>query len=212
LNALSRDNDIAKPYEDSFARLDGRDRSALEYKLQGWGKWWEENSEFEGHAPMSAINAFLEGFGGGIYGDRQLCKDMPKEVYDMHQRFLSLSDNEREVIWNHYVAAVNPATGRCPTDQEKAWLLGLTYANYRVRLCRAKFRIHGIEPNEMLGTSAPPRELTQAEGDAALGEWRRSDKAHQACAKLAKKFGVTWAAMRRAISQAAKREKPKQKD
>jgi hypothetical protein len=137
--------DVGADAERAERRLDGRERSRLEYELEAWGKWWEERAEFTGHASASAITAFLEGFGGGAWGDRILCQEMPNGVYWTHQRWLRLPDDQREVVWNHYVAAVDPNTGRCPTPEQKAALLGISWGNYRVRLCRARFAIMGLK-------------------------------------------------------------------
>ena len=205
MNAVTRDEDTARPVEQSYARLDGRTRSALEDELQRWGEYWEEKSEFRGYASASSIQQFLEGVGGGTASDRILCKEMPNQVYWTHQAFLTKLDaHQQEVVWNHYVAALNPEIGRCPTQQEKAWLLGIPLSTFRVRLCRARFALLGIDPDRTAGFDAK-RQMTEAEEDALYGEYRLEKGAAGARVRLARKHGIPLTRLNKALERAWRR-------
>lgn len=137
--------DFVDAAERGERRLDGREKSALEGELQRWGKWWEERDGCA-YSSASSIAAFLDGgAGGGRPGHRVLCDEMPNKVFWTHQRWLCLEESEKEITWNHYVAVMDPTTGRCPTPEQKAQLLGISYGNYRVRLCRARFQMLGLK-------------------------------------------------------------------
>lgn len=81
----------------------GLDRSAMEHKLNDWGNWIEEHSDFQGYARSDAIAAWLDGAGGGSSGHRILCDVMPARLWSIHQRILRLPEHERDAVWVWYV-------------------------------------------------------------------------------------------------------------
>jgi hypothetical protein len=135
---LPRLDDATARVESLYRALHGRERSVHEAELDRWGEWWESRKDFTGHAAASSIAAFTDGAGRARAQSRILCKDMPKGVYWTNQAWLTLELAPAEVIWNHYIPRLNPETGRCLTEGEKADFLGISIPTYRVRLHRAR--------------------------------------------------------------------------
>jgi hypothetical protein len=121
-------------------RMDGRERSWLECRLQIWGDWHEQNDDYQGFPRASSISMFLDGFGGGSFGSRCLLVPRPEDVRWVDIRVLRLPDHEQLAVWAHYVPWVQE-DGRIWSPESKARLLGISWAAYRQRLTRARFRI-----------------------------------------------------------------------
>lgn len=135
-------NGAAAETESIERRIDGRERSWLECKLQNWGGWHEQNSDFEGFPRASSLSMFLDGFGGSLFGSRVLLQPRPEDVVWVDRRLPRLPQHEQLAIWAHYVPWVRD-TGQVWTPEAKARLLGISWEAYRKRLTRARFRILG---------------------------------------------------------------------
>src|SRR4051794_716020 len=64
-------DDQARPRKSRHLE-DARGRSALECELEEWGKWIEDHSDYEGYPRADAVQAWIEGFGGGRSGHKVL--------------------------------------------------------------------------------------------------------------------------------------------
>lgn len=148
MNAAVADIDGDEFVARSERRLDGREKSALECELQNWGEWHERHGDYQGYPRADGISAWLDGAGGNSKCHRVLCLEMPNKIYWTQQAVLRLPDPMQLVVWAHYVPCVKPSTGQAWSAEEKARLLGLSWVNYRVRLCRARLRILGLDTDE----------------------------------------------------------------
>lgn len=125
------------------------DRRYERYELQGidrelrtWGKWIEDHADFDGYASESK-SCSLQAWGGGEYGHRILCLDMPTHVYAVHGRVLRLREYEQEAVWIWYVIRVKPDGTLWPIEH-KCRTAGITEAALRQRVSRARRRIAGL--------------------------------------------------------------------
>jgi hypothetical protein len=123
----------------------GLDRSALEFRLNAWGQWIEEHSDYEGYPRADAVHSWAEGFGGGQKGHRVLCLVMPKSVASIHLRICNaLTEAEREAVWIRYVT-VTKDDGSLWSKQERCAKLGITVETLERYLTRARRRLLGLD-------------------------------------------------------------------
>lgn len=125
------------------------DRRYERYELQGidrelnaWGRWIEQRIDYEGFPSFSA-GMQLVSWGGGVYGDRILCLDMPTAIYAAHSRVLRLPEHEQEAVWIWYVIRVKPDGTLWPIAH-KCKSAGITEAALRQRVSRARRKIAGL--------------------------------------------------------------------
>lgn len=124
-------------------RLTGAEYSAVRAELNAWGGWIERRMDFEGYPSIWAVEAYMEGCGGGEGGHRILCLDMPNRIYAIHGRVLRLSELEREAVWIFYVFRMKP-DGTVWDLKDKCAHVGLTEDCVRKRIQRAYPKILGL--------------------------------------------------------------------
>ncbi len=122
--------------------MDQYTRKAIDFELNRWGKWLEDNSYYEGHSRECILTAFLSGR-SGISGHRILCLDMPSYIYATHGRVLRLPEAEQEAVHLYFAIRVKP-DGTAWTIQERCVRSGITEGAMRQRLARARYRIAGL--------------------------------------------------------------------
>lgn len=98
MNAVADEFATAAP-----RRIIGLDKAALEHKLNDWGNWIEEHSDYEGHNRTDPIAAALDGVGGGQGGHRILCPDPPHRLWSIHQRIQRLPQHEQDAVQVWYI-------------------------------------------------------------------------------------------------------------
>lgn len=135
---------IATPirHADDDIRAHGLDRSALEYQLEAWGKWIEDHPQ-TGYSPLNAIEAFLNGGGGGVPGHRVLCSDPPRWWWRTDVMISYLNEQERAAIRIEYEFRMRE-DGTLWSQKEKLEYLGIPVHTYRAVLSRARGRLLGL--------------------------------------------------------------------
>lgn len=138
-------NAVAEDAPQVARRIHGLDKAALEHKLNDWGNWYEQHSDYEGYPRTDAVAAALEGAGGGQGGHRILCPDPPHRLWSIHQRILRLPEHERIAIDVWYIPRTKEDGSQWSTA-EKCERLECSEAALYTRLHRARMRLLGVLP------------------------------------------------------------------
>lgn len=126
-------------------RIHGLDKSALEHKLNDWGNWIEQQSDFEGYPRTDPVAAVLDGIGGGQGGHRILCPDPPARLWSINARILRLPEHEQDAINVWYIPKLKPDGSQWSTAEKCERLKCSEDALYK-RLSRARMRLLGVLP------------------------------------------------------------------